>query len=407
MNTRRHRSMAAVLASVLLLAPTGASAQPRPRIGVVTGPAAGAWDDSLGATYLIRKYGSASSGGRIQHLTFPVDFMEEQDHYIAMVAALADDPAIQAIVVNQAIPGTAEAFTRVHAKRPEIFCVAGEAHEDAPVITASADFVASQDFVSRGYTLVWAARQLGARAFVHISFPRHMSYDSLGRRRTIMEEACKELGLRFAYEAAPDPTKPGGETSRAFLQEKVPAWLKKYGPNGEKVAMFCTCDAHTEPLIGALLKSPNGVFVEADLPSPGMGYPAALGIRVADRSDLSGLLKEVERAVVARGGAGRFGTWAFSYGATVTAGLGEFALQVVTGRARRDSLDDLVAAYGRWTPGARWSAKHYSDSASGTTYRNMATVYMDTYVLGGLGGKKFLPTTRLDVPGKYLVMKRR
>jgi hypothetical protein len=387
-----------------VLTPTKALAQPKPRIGVITG---NQLDDSLGATYLIKKYGSVNSGGMIRHLFYPDEFMEAQDQYIAMVAALADDPAIKAIVVNQAIPGTAEAFKRVHAKRPEIFCVAGEAHEDAPVITASADFVASQDFVSRGYTLVWAAKQMGAKSFVHISFPRHMSYDNLGLRRTIMEAACKELGLKFAYETAPDPQGPGGESFRPLLLEKVPTWLKKFGPNGEKVAMFCTCDAHTDPLLRRLLESPNGVFVEADLPSPFMGYPSALKINVADKGDYSGILKEVESAVIAKGGAGRFGTWAFSYGATVTAGLGEFALRVVTGKAQRYNLNDVATAYGKWTPGARWSVRYHHDPSSGTAYKNMAMVYMDTYVLGGLNGKKFLPTTSLNVPEKYLTMKRK
>jgi hypothetical protein len=395
-----------ILAISMLAAPM-AFAQARPHIAVITGGIAGAWDDHLGATYLIKQYGSAASGGLIRYLNYPGNFMENQDQYIAMVAALAEDPAIKAIVVNQAIPGTAEAFKRVHAKRPEIFCVAGEAHEDAPVITAAADFVSSQDFVSRGYTLVWAASQLGAKSFVHISFPRHMAYDNLGLRRTIMEAACKEFGLKFAYEAAPDPQKPGGETARAFILDKVPAWLKQYGPNGEKVAMFCTCDAHTAPLIKGLLKSTNGVFVEADLPSPFMGYPTALDINLTGKKDLPGMLKEVERTVVAKGGAGRFGTWAFSYGATVTAGLGEFAIRVVTGKAQRNNLNDLVAAYGKWTPGARWSARYYCDMASGNAYKNMATVYMDTYVLGGLDGKKFLPTTSLAVPEKYLTMKRK
>jgi hypothetical protein len=406
MNCLINRMIQAILA-IFMLTPTKVLAQSKPHIGIITGDLSGSFDDSLGATYLIKRYGSVTAGGMIHHLYYPNKFMEDQDQYIATVAALADDPTIKAIVVNQAIPGTAEAFKRVHVKRPDIFCVAGEAHEDAPVITATADFVASQDFVSRGYTLVWAAKQLGAKAFVHISFPRHMAYDNLGLRRTIMEAACKELGLKFAYEAAPDPQGPGRKSDWPFLLDKVPTWLKKYGPNGEKVAMFCTCDAHTAPLIRRLLESQNGIFVEADLPSPLMGYPSALKIDVADKADLSGILKEVESAVVAKNGAGRFGTWAFSYGATVTAGLGEFALRVVTGKAQRNNLNDVAAAYGRWTPGARWSVRYHYDPSSGTVYKNMAMVYMDTYVLGGLNGKKFLPTTSLKVPEKYLTMKRK
>ena len=36
----------------------------------------------------------------------------------------------------------------------------------------------------------------------------------------------------------------------------------------------------------------------------------------------------------------------------------------------------------------------------------MVLMYMDTYILGKLNGKQFLPTTSLKVPEKYLNMKK-
>jgi len=138
----------------------------------------------------------------IQHITYPDDFMSQQETYISNVVALADDPLMKAIVINQAVPGAAEAFKRVRAKRPDILLLAGEPHEDPLVIQEAADLAVSNDFVSRGYTIIWAAKQLGAKNFVHISFPRHMSYETLGRRRAIMEEACKDLGMNFYFETA-------------------------------------------------------------------------------------------------------------------------------------------------------------------------------------------------------------
>ena len=377
-------------------------------VGIVTSTVSQAEDDLRGAEALARKYGTVNTGGIIQHLTYPDDFMSQQETYISSVVALADDPLMKAIVVNQGIPGTAEAFKRVKAKRPDIFTLTGEAHEDPQVISRAADMVVSQDFVARGYTIIWAAKEMGAKTFVHISFPRHMSYETLGRRRTIMEAACKDLGLKWAFETAPDPTSDVGPAgAQQFILEKVPAWIKKYGPHGEKVAFFCTNDAHTEPLLKRLIESKNGIFVEADLPSPIMGYPGALGLDLtAEMGNFPAILKKVERAVVAKGGAGRFGTWAFSYGYTQSAGLGEYAIAVVKGTAQRNSLKDLFAAHAKWTPGAKWNGSYYVDAATGVRYKNMALIYMDTYVLGGLKGKNFLPTTGLKVPEKYLSMKK-
>jgi hypothetical protein len=75
----------------------------------------------------------------------------------------------------------------------------------------------------RGYLIIHSAKELGAKTFVHISFPRHMSYELLSRRRAIMEQACKDLGLKFAFETAPDPTSDVGVAgAQQFILEKVP-----------------------------------------------------------------------------------------------------------------------------------------------------------------------------------------
>jgi len=389
--------VAVILALAFLVVGTDVFAQAKAKfhIGIATETVSQAEDDLRGAEQLIKEYGSVKDGGMIQHITYPDDFMSQQETFISSIVSFADDPLMKAIIVNNAIPGTAEAFKRVRAKRPDILLLAGEPHEDPLVIQQAADLAVSNDFVSRGYTIIWAAKQLGAKNFVHISFPRHMSYETLGRRRAIMEEACKDLGINFYFETAPDPTSDVGVAgAQQFILEKVPQWVQKYGKD---TAFFCTNDAHTEPLLKQLLAY-GGYFVEADLPSPLMGYPGALGLDLSkEAGDFPAILKKVEKAVIDKGGAGRFGTWAFSYGYTVTAGLGEFAKRVIEGNAKKDSLKDVFDAFGKYTPGAKWNGAYYTDMATGVRARNQVLIYMDTYIFG----KGFLPTTQVKVPDKY------
>ncbi|MDR2517139.1 MAG: DUF3798 domain-containing protein [Spirochaetaceae bacterium] len=368
-------------------------------IGVVTGTVSQSEDDLRGAEELIRRYGAASSGGVIQHITYPDNFMDQQETTITQITTLADDPKMKAIIVNQGIPGTAEAFRRVREKRPDIILLAGEPHEDPAVIQSAATIAVSADFISRGYTIIWAAKQLGADTFVHISFPRHMSYESLGLRRQIFEAACADLGLRFVFVTAPDPTSDVGIAgAQQYILEQTPAWIRQYG---QKAAFFCTNDAHTEPLLKMLLVN-GGMFVEADLPSPLMGYPGALGIDLtAEAGNFPAILKKVEDAITAQGGAGRFGTWAYSYGFTATAGLGEFARRVIDGEAGINDTAALYAAFGEFTPGARWNGGLYVDATTGVRARNQLLVYMDTYVFG----QGYLPTTEQTVPEKYYAIK--
>ncbi len=369
-------------------------------IGVVTGTVSQSEDDLRGAEALISEYGSVADGGMIQHLTYPDNFMDESETTISVIAGLADDPKMKAIIVNQGVPGTTEAFRQVKEKRPDIICIAGEAHEDPGTISSVADLTVNNDFVARGFLIINTAHQLGCDTFVHISFPRHMAYETMSRRVAIMRATCEELGMKFVLETAPDPTSDVGIAgAQQYILEKVPEWVEKYGKN---TAYFCTNDAHTEPLLRQLLKY-GGYFIEADLPSPLMGYPGALGIDLtAEAGDFAAILKKVEAAVVAQGGANRFGTWAFSYGYTTSAGLGQHAINVVKGESQLLKLSDLMKAYGKFTPGAKWNGSFYTDTATGVKAKNFVLIYQDTYIMGGEG---FMGTTNLEVPEKYFLLK--
>lgn len=391
---------AAVFAGGAKEGDTTGTAQGAPfHIGVVTGTVSQSEDDLRGAERLIQEYGTVAAGGYIQHLTYPDNFMTEMETTITQIVGLADDPLMKAIVVNQAIPGTTEAFRRVRERRPEILLIAGEAHEDPLVIESAADLVTNNDFVARGYLIIDTAKKMGADTFVHISFPRHMSYETLSRRRAIMEQACNDLGLRFVFETAPDPTSDVGVSgAQQFILEKVPSWVQTYGEN---TAFFCTNDAHTEPLLKQLIEY-GGYFVEADLPSPLMGYPGALGIDLtAEQGDFQAILKKVEQTIVEKGGSGRFGTWAYSYGFTTTAGLGELAKRVLEGDAELDSLPDLMAAFNKYTPGAEWNGSFYADAATGVRAQNHVLIYQDTYVFG----RGYMGTPDVQVPDKYFTIK--
>jgi hypothetical protein len=368
-------------------------------IGLFTGTVSQSEDDLRGAEELIARYGKASEGGIIQHLTYPDNFMDQQETMITQLVSFADDPLMKAVIVNQGVPGTAEGFRRIRERRPDILLFTGEPHEDPLVIQGAADLAVSADFISRGYTIPWAAKQLGADTFVHISFPRHMSYETLGLRRQIMEVACKDLGLKFVFETAPDPTSDVGQAgAQQFILEKTPQWINQYGKN---TVFFCTNDAHTEPLLRQLFNF-GGMFVEADLPSPLMGYPGALGLDLAaEAGNFPAILKKVEESVIAKDGTGKFGTWAFSYGFTVSAGLGEFAKRIIEGGAALDSREDLFAALAEFTPNANWNGGYYIDAQTGVQAKNQILIYMDTYIFGS----GFLPTTEQVVPDKYYQVK--
>lgn len=394
-----------VCAAACLGLSTVAFADAEFHIGICTGTVSQSEDDLRGAEELIKRYGDVASGGMVKHITYPDQFMTEQETTISQIAAFADDPKMKVVITNQGVPGTTEAYRRIREKRPDIFLFVGNAQEDPGVIEPNADLIIDPDNVARGYLIPLAAHKLGATDFVHISFPRHMSYELLSRRRNIMEQACKDLGMKFHFETAPDPTSDVGTAgAQQFILEKVPAWLEKYGKN---TAFFCTNDAHTEPLLKRIAEQ-GGYFIEADLPSPLMGYPGALGVELSDvAGDFPAILKRVEEAVEKAGGAGRMGTWAYSFGFYTTVTLGEYGKQLVEEGVtpqtlrRRLKLADVQKVFEKNTPGAGWNGSVYTDINTGVEKKNHFLVYQDTYIFG----KGYLGMTDEKVPDKYFTIK--
>ena len=364
-------------------------------IGIVTGTVSQGEDELRGAEALIKKYKTVDEGGMIKHVTYPDNFDQEQEATIQAITQLANDPKMKAIIVNQAVPGTVAAFKQIRATRPDILLLANSSQEDTKMIEGAADMVVDPDNVNRGYLIPWVAKQLGATKFVHISFPRHMSIELLSKRKNIMKEACKDLGLEFIEETAPDPmsdVKVAG--AKKYIQDQMPAWVEKYGKD---TAFFATNDAQTEPLLNRVA-SLGAIFVEPDLPSPIMGYPAALNINLtAEAGNWPAILAKVEEAVKKTPGSGRMGTWAFSYGFTGSEGLGEFAKGVIEGTYKYNSKDDLLAAFKSVTPGAEWNGSAYVDSQTGEVKENHMMVYQDTYVFG----RGYMGATKVVVPEKY------
>ena len=366
-------------------------------IGIITGSVSQSEDDRRGAEAFQAKYGEDV----VKLATYPDNFTEELETTVQTIVNMSDDPDMKAIIVNQSVPGTTEAFRQVKDRRPDILCIAGEAHEDLPEIGSAADLVTNNDFVSRGYLIIRTAHELGCDTFVHISFPRHLAYETMSRRLAIMEAACEEFNMTFAQETAPDPTTDVGVPgAQAYVLEQVPVWVDKYG---EKAAYFCTNDAHTEPLLRQLFEY-GGYFIEADLPSPLMGYPGALGLDLTEEAgDFEKILAKVESAVVEKGAADRFGTWAYSYGYTLSAGLAEHAKNVIDGNSDLLDMDDLAAALQVYSPKAEWNGSGYTNAETGVKSDNVFLIYQDTYVMGDPG--RFMGSAQVEVPEEYFTVK--
>lgn len=273
------------------------------KIGIMTGTVSQNEEEFRAGQQLAKKYGD-----RIKHVTYPDNFMQEQETVIAQLVGLAADPDVKVIVVGQAIPGSVAAARKIREQRPDILIGFVEPHDDPAMVNEAADIAVQPDQLERGNSIIAEAAAMGAKKFVHYSFPRHMSQELLARRRDIMKEACKEKGLEFLFVTAPDPMAEGGlPATQQFVLEDVPREIKKHGA---ATAFFSTNCGMQDPLIRSVLSS-GGYVPEQCCPSPTHGYPTALGITVPpDKAgDIAYISSENRRIIAEHKMTGHFGTW--------------------------------------------------------------------------------------------------
>ncbi len=274
------------------------------KIGIVTGTVSQGEEDFQSALQMIDKYGSDV----IVHVTYPDKFMDEMETTIANIVSLAADPEMKAIIVGQAIPGTAAAFNKVREMRDDIVLIGAICHEDPPIIAGAADIAVISDEVLRAVKIVEVSHQMGAETFVHYSFPRHMAYDFVARAFEEFQRRSEELGIEFVHVQAPDPTGDAGVTgTQQFMLEDIPRQIEKYGVNTSFWGTNCSM---MEPMLKTVL-SKGAIQADMCCPSPFHGYPQACGISIPpDKAgDVDYILEQIEAKVVEAGNAGRIASW--------------------------------------------------------------------------------------------------
>jgi len=290
-----------LVVSLIIVSSTMAHAT---KIGIMTGTVSQGEEEYRAAEEMVAKYGR----DKVIHVTYPDRFMDEQETTISQVVAMAADPDVMAIVICQSVPGTAAAINKVKELRDDILFISATVHEEPYMMAKTADILFEIDQFMRGRSIVEKAKAMGAETFVHVSFPRHMAMPLLARRREIMEQTAREIGMPFVFVNAPDPTGEGGVAgAQQFILEDTPRQIEQYGKN---TAFFNTNCGMQEPLIRSVMRM-EAIYPEQCCPSPYHALPNALGISVpSDKAgDVPFIIEAITEKVQEANMNGRVATW--------------------------------------------------------------------------------------------------
>ncbi|MGI6090808.1 MAG: DUF3798 domain-containing protein [Saccharofermentanales bacterium] len=307
------------------------------KIGIVTGTVSQGEEEFQEAMAQIAKYGA----DKIVHTTYPDNFSTETETTISQFVNLASDPLVKAIVVGQAVPGTAASIDKVRETNPDMMFICGVVAEDPGVMSEKSDICTLVDEISMGKTIPTEAKRMGAKTLIHYSFPRHLGYATIANRLNIMKDTCKELGIELVEVNAPDPTGDQGVSgAQQFIIEDVPRQIAQYGKD---TAFFSTNCAMQEPLIRSVYEQ-GAILPQQCCPSPYHGYPAALSIEVeGHEGDVQYMLDSISAKLKENGQDKRMSTWGVPINMLMIDAGVTFAMKWLDGKVERDDLEAYKA----------------------------------------------------------------
>ena len=318
------------------------------KIGIITGTVSQGEEEFQAAQKMIEKFGK----DKIVTATYPDKFNDEVETTISQVVNLASDPDVKAIVFVQAVPGAIAAIEKTKETRPDIMFVCGVAAEPPREIAAAADAVMLVDEIGMGTTVIDQAEEMGAKTFVHYSFPRHLGYETIAARTALYKENCEAKGITYVEATAPDPTGDAGVSgAQQFILEDVPRKIAEYGTD---TAFFSTNCSMQEPLIRSVLEQ-KAIFPQQCCPSPYHAYPAALNIETAGHEgDVQYMLDQITEKVAEGENTGRMSTWPLPINMLMVEAGVDYAIEFCEGRtdgsfddaAMRASISKIAKEYG-------------------------------------------------------------
>lgn len=273
------------------------------KIGIVTPTLSTSEDEFRAAAEMVEKYPEI-----VKHITLPENFNTEIDTCISQILSLADDEEMKAIIVNSGQSGLLPAFEKIKQTRPDILTIA-TTFDEPDLMAKYIDMSFSTDWVKRGVTIPTKAKEMGAKTFIHYSFPTHLAKEVVAARKDSMEKTCAELGLEFVEIITPDPqTGDGTAPMLQFLREDIPRQIEKYGPDTNIFGSNCPM---YDVILDEALKL-KFIVAEQCCPTPTQAYPTVMGLEIEpeDIGNYDKINEMITEKSAEAGMTGRLSGWA-------------------------------------------------------------------------------------------------
>ena len=303
------------------------------KIGMVTPTLSASEDEFRGAQKTMQQY-----PGLIKHIVLPENFSAEQETAVSQITSLGDDKDVKAVIICAGYSGILPAIQKLKENRPDMIVITAPIWDDPDMMANYIDLCLDTDWLARGESIPTKAHKMGAKTFIHYSFPTHMAKELLANRRDKMKETSEKLGMTFVDISTPDPqTGAGPSPMLQFLQEDIPRQIDKYGKD---TCIFGTNCPMQDVIIAKALDL-GFIMAEQCCPTPTQGFPAAMGLEInnSDAGDFDKINQMIKDKAAAAGVSGRLSTWPVPVGVFFPEFSVEIAQAMIAGDMDKDNID--------------------------------------------------------------------
>jgi hypothetical protein len=304
-----------------------------------------------------------------------------------MIAGLAEDEAVRAVVMVEAPQGTAALFAELKDLRPDLLLVAVLPAESPLVIQATADFILDFDHVVRAYSAMLVTTRMGRSSIVSLTMPGATDDWRLNTRQAVLRLASRDMGLVFK--------------SLAVNPDGLEKALRDLG--GVPGVAIVVNDGRLAAEALRIASASGALFIELDRPADGYaglaeGAGSSNGEAHIKSSGTAGgdpVRSLIDSARNVLGQPGLTLVWPGEQTSVLELGALGFARAILDGKPASEA--SLASVLNTLWPAGQWHAFHYVDPHSGVRARNHLVVSSDSYLVG----RSYLSSESGTMPGRY------
>ena len=215
---------------------------------------------------------------------------------------------MKAIVVVSGQSGLLPALQKVKEKNSDILTVTAPIWDDPNMMSQYIDINLDTDWARRGQTIAQKASDMGAKTFIHYSFPTHLAKEAISKRKDMMKSTCESLGIEFVEVVTPDPQAGDGVAAmQQFLREDIPRQIEKYGPDTNIFGSNCPM---YDVIIDEALKL-KFIVAEQCCPTPTQAFPTVMNLEISeeDAGNFEKINEMIKEKSAEAGMTGRLSGW--------------------------------------------------------------------------------------------------